>query len=454
MKHGKLLIILVIMLAVAGVIYAGKTPSGERDGRSRIAVALQEGISVTGENPVTVEPGEPAVFRVTIGEDYEFVSASDGEYRDGVLTVSDTGMSKTVYIDTLKYCSVSFNASAHGIAELASGQVALQGETASLKLTPEENYIIGSINVNGASYPVPSGDTFTFTVQDDSVVDVVFCGRELDFLAVSNNLGSIKVDGGSEVYRYGDTVRLSCDYDAAQINFTGWSMGNYLSEKGKLISTDPELEYDLVEDTTLYANFSDKSAYTLSFDDNGGKLKKKLDKEYSPGAYVNLPLSNGTFSRKGYTLMGFCTDADGNGELLAPGAMIEIPRRDVTLYAQWAKNTDEACFDYKISGGKVTIRGLSEEGTGAGITDLVIPAQIDGKDVAVISKEAFKDCKSLQTVVLPVGLKEIKEQSFAGCSGWQPSWAGDSYGSGGGQKSCQEIEGLLFCPEKNRLLDE
>lgn len=46
---------------------------------------------------------------------------------------------------------------------------------------------------------------------------------------------------------------------------------------------------------------------------------------------------------------------------------------------------------------------------------LTVPAEIDGKPVLKIGMNAFSSCYSLQTVVLPEGLKELDENAFRFC---------------------------------------
>lgn len=454
MKYRKILIIFIIMHAVlCFVLLNDMSVSKEPD--STIAVAVQDGVTVTSDNPLAVEPGGTAVFNVEIDDNYEFVSSSDGVYKDGVLTIENAQPGKTVYIYTLKYCKVALGEVQNGSAKFISADTVLEGESVSLKLKPNKNYVIGSIEVNGTSYPVPTDENFTFVVQDDSVIDVEFWGKELDFLTVSNNLGFVSIDGNTETFRYGDIIPLSCDFESENIVFDGWSVGNFIEDGGKLISKDPNYNHQLFESVTLYANFRDKYSYTLSFDANGGKIKKNLDKEYSPGTYINLPLSSKNISRDSHTLIGFCADPNGEGEIYAPGAMFEIPRENTVLYAQWVKNTKSSYFKYRAYSGKIAILGLSKEGKEANLSTIVIPAKIDNRSVVTIAESAFQGCESLETLVLPVGLLEIKDLSFADCPNLSTVYFPETLTSmkNNAFENCDSFENMRVLASLNRAFD-
>ena len=60
----------------------------------------------------------------------------------------------------------------------------------------------------------------------------------------------------------------------------------------------------------------------------------------------------------------------------------------------------------------VTITGYTGKGG-----DVTIPSTIDGKSVAEIDKSAFKDCKSLKSVVIPNSVTYIGQYAFSGCTG-------------------------------------
>lgn len=82
--------------------------------------------------------------------------------------------------------------------------------------------------------------------------------------------------------------------------------------------------------------------------------------------------------------------------------------------------TDKSYFTY--SGNAIT--GLSEAGKAAGITDLVIPTEIDGVIITQIADHAFdayragnECCANITSVLLPNTIKVIRRNAFFRCSG-------------------------------------
>lgn len=413
MKYRQILWIAAVMVLTFFAALPQLLPD---NGAVSVAVVPQDGIRILSENPVQVKKGDTAVFRVEIQDGYVFGNVDTGIYSDSVLTVTDVQQSKSIYFSALKRCSLSVQTVGNGTAVLSSGQIVIEGETAALQVRPSADYVVESVEVNGKQYPPPSGDTFEFTVEDDSQITVHFAGRNVDFLMVSGNLGRVFVENNPDTYRFGDVLQLSCDYDVGHILFQGWSTGGFLADGGTLLSEDPQYRYPVRGDAILYANFTARSAYYLTYDANGGQIAQALKEEYSPGEYLNLKLSDGTFTREGYTLLGYCETPEGAGHLYTPGAMMEMPRQDMTLYAQWVQNTDLKYLKYTTGSGGIVISGLSDEGKSAGLTQLVLPTQINGKNVVSISSTAFRDCDALETVVLPGKLNTIGDRAFADCA--------------------------------------
>ncbi|MDX1357874.1 MAG: leucine-rich repeat domain-containing protein [Clostridia bacterium] len=84
-----------------------------------------------------------------------------------------------------------------------------------------------------------------------------------------------------------------------------------------------------------------------------------------------------------------------------PGTTEDTPQTDIS------NMQPEEYLDFDIATG--TLKGFMPEIYG--ITDLVIPDQILGKDVLVIGKDAFAS-RGLNSVVLPANLVEIGNKSF------------------------------------------
>ena len=64
------------------------------------------------------------------------------------------------------------------------------------------------------------------------------------------------------------------------------------------------------------------------------------------------------------------------------------------------------------SGETVTIIGVTD----STVTELTVPAEIDGKPVTAIGYYAFQNCAALQRVSLPESITSVGNGAFCGCS--------------------------------------
>lgn len=75
---------------------------------------------------------------------------------------------------------------------------------------------------------------------------------------------------------------------------------------------------------------------------------------------------------------------------------------------------------YEVGGGNIYIDIKTGEGIVAGaddtVTDVVIPAQVDGYTITSISQELFKSSTTLKSVVIEAGLETISNSTFRSCS--------------------------------------
>jgi hypothetical protein len=110
-------------------------------------------------------------------------------------------------------------------------------------------------------------------------------------------------------------------------------------------------EYTMPDyDVTLYAVW-EANTYVLSYDANGGS-GTIADQNVKTDETINLSDGSG-FSKDGYTLTGWNTEADGSGTSYALGGSFTMPPNDETLYAVWEANT--YVLSYDANGGSGTI---------------------------------------------------------------------------------------------------
>lgn len=407
-KYTKSYIIIACMMALALIMWlAGESKKANKD-EFKVALAPAKGFKVLSENPVKVKKGQSASFKISFEEGYFFdENNKELAYSGGEVKINKVLASKTYYLRPGKICNISVEEATNGSVSLLTEGAIATGTKASLSIKPDDHYLVNQIYLNDKAYPAPAGESFEFVVEDDTNIKVEFKGEPVTFMVMSNNLGEVTNAAAKDSYFYGDVVNMSSSHDD-QIKFLGWSTGNYISEGGILVTDQASLDYTLVGDTVLYANFEDRSLFYINFDANGGSISTSQDMECSPNTNVNLPVDTGAITRPGYVLTGFNTQADGSGEDHLLGALIKMPRKDITMYASWMKETDPGLI--KHSGGSVT--GFS--GAFDGDT-LVIPATIDGTKITSIATSAFANCKSIKTVVLPNGITTVNDKAFAGC---------------------------------------
>ncbi len=113
--------------------------------------------------------------------------------------------------------------------------------------------------------------------------------------------------------------------------FTGW----YLTRNGGTAITEQTVVTQS-GDHTLYAHWSERQAYTLNFDAQGGRLSSGEDSRtiYDGEYYGELPLP----TRPGYDFLGWFTE---DGAQVAETDVFSAGR-DQTLFAQW--NYDPFAF--------------------------------------------------------------------------------------------------------------
>lgn len=410
MRNKNYIYMLAITIIVAIVAIIIPAASHNKNSNPTVALVPNAGFEILSANPISAEPGSSVTFEIKINDGYFYRETPGYSYDNGKLTISNIGEGGNFYFKLGKNCELQIAASDRGKAELIGPSIVEDGQKSSIKITSNPHYEVDSIKVGDRTYPAPASDTFEFTVEDDSLITVNFIGERVNFMAMSNNLGTAKILNSIEQYHYGDVINLNCEYDSSNIRFNGWSLNGYIDDGGKLLDASEKLDYTITANTILYANFKDLSTYTVAFNGNGGTVKSDINIATSPNVYINLPIDNSSIVREGYTLTGYNTKADFTGTHYSLGAMYLVPRQNVELYAEWVKNTDSSSLNY-TTGGTITITGAKGN---VGDT-LCIPARIDGKPVTAIAANAFKGNSSIKTVIIPIGVTTVADNAFAGC---------------------------------------
>lgn len=127
-------------------------------------------------------------------------------------------------------------------------------------------------------------------------------------------------------------------------------------------------------------------------------------------ARPNTSNGQGLFLREGYTLICWNRKPDGSGERIGLSSRVTVPAGPLDLYAQWAKWSDEADFDWMEAENGITITGYH----GAD-SQVVIPGTIGGIPVTKIDSGAFVAC-DMREVILSPCLIAVEEGAFQSCA--------------------------------------
>lgn len=338
----------VLLLAGCGETLEWKVP---------VMVAETDGVSVSGENPIWVNPGETASFSVTLEDGVFYLDNDAGaSYENGTLTLSRVLYPTTVTLETVRNPS-------YYVFDLQDPRC--QG-TMSTTQAPAES-VLGGTEITVSAEPF-EGNVFS-----------------------SWSVGASAARGGTVVSK------------DASYTFT--------------LASDTVLYPNYISAAEAEAAAAAKMQL-LVYNTNGGKVTETGETVYYQDvdvSYFKLPnclAEKGYFEREGYILIEYNTKADGTGDAYSLGSKIITPTYTgdaVMLYCIWAKESDASLFETKEESGKVTVTKYT------GNEDMVvIPKEIGGKPVTKIAANAFLK-KKFTTIVFPESIREVARKSFVGC---------------------------------------
>lgn len=403
----------IALMLITGAYFTIRTTHTNNSNNHSINVALVpcEGISIISANPATVADDGTVSFDVKFAEGYQYIATDNCSYNNGRLVFSGITHSKSIYYNPGRICNISINDTTNGTVTLLNQDKILSGDIVNVSIQPQEHYLVNQIFVNDTEFPIPADNKLSFTATEDCNVKVDFIGEDINFMTMSNGLGVVKFTGDNMDFHYGDTISLTCDYDTSKVKFLGWSIDNYLDEGGSIICDARDYTFTITDETIIYANFKNRSTFNIHIDSNGGSMAGSVDiLDKSPNTYLNLPIDNGTITRKGYTLIGYNSEPDYSGAHYSLGAMYKVTSNDITLYAEWVANTPSEYFIFKDG----AILGLNANAPS--ISTLCIPKTINGKKVRTIADGAFRSRPDITTLIVPNGVTNIGNAAFADCS--------------------------------------
>lgn len=201
--------------------------------------------------------------------------------------------------------------------------------------------------------------------------------------------------------------------------FYCWTAGGYLDDGGIVVSYDKDYTFPIAGDTWLYANFRGHDTALVLYHANGGEAAETgedtLWDEFSLAYYLypNTLADMNNFSREGYTLIGYNTEADGSGEFYnVGGKAFEDTDAVIELYCVWSEQSPEEdfAFTYDSSQSGWVVTGY----TGADET-VSIPSVHEGEPVVAVASGAFTDCDAMTSLVFPSCLRRLEDYSCNSC---------------------------------------
>lgn len=199
--------------------------------------------------------------------------------------------------------------------------------------------------------------------------------------------------------------------------FDGWSAGNALvnnTAKKPVHAASENLTYSFEASsaTTIYLNTS----MTVIYHANEGIVKgggTTYSDTFSLVFYKNpntLP-EKGYFTRTGYTLTEYNTEADGTGISVSLGGRIDAGGKPtLDLYCIWEQNTPESDFRYDVKNGKAIITGYAGDAE-----TIVIPEKLGGSEVSTIASYAIFQNKTVKKIVVAKTVNTIEDYGIDSC---------------------------------------
>ena len=119
----------------------------------------------------------------------------------------------------------------------------------------------------------------------------------------------------------------------------------------------------ITRDIVLYAQINDGKSYAVTYDPNGGTGTVTDSNQYAQNKLAKVLSSDRLIAPEGKVFLGWNTQADGKGEMKAPGNSVLVTG-NITLYAVWGNKTPGTTLTYHANGGSgadVTVNCANNE---------------------------------------------------------------------------------------------
>lgn len=404
----------------------------------QVSVIVDENLVIEGDALQVVAQGGTAEFTIKANDGFmvDYVSGGVYDYVSGKLRVDNVMADMVITVSSTEAVGVAVALSGEHFTADQNYQRVDKGQNAEFIVTLEEGYTL--VSVDGGVYNAESGKIIVESVKKDTVVNIVTAKSE-------------------------DVVKITII--GSHLSFPDDSNTRY-AIKGQLFSACPVLEQGYGISSVSNATFNPANGCveienpqnnivvsvsvvqrTITYHLNDGKGTTSKDvPNFTFYTAPNTRWDDGSLAIAGMALLEYNTAPDGSGEAYSLGSKVTfgLNQANLDLYCQWAPETSASDFTYESYTFQYTYRyrDWSQSGgpyvngtkkfTGVIITDykgndqkVVIPAKLGGKDVIAIKKGAFQN-KSMTTLVMTKGLKEVQAGAFVGCANLNTLYFSDS----------------------------
>jgi uncharacterized repeat protein (TIGR02543 family) len=220
----------------------------------------------------------------------------------------------------------------------------VSGQNVTVKKNPEDlvkdGYFFSGWNTqaDGLGNPYSNGEDIV-NISKDIILYARWTTKQIYLVMYNGNgntSGNTPVDA-NEYDPYMTTIVKENigGLEKAGYQFVGWNT----SPNGSGINYSPGVKLTLTHSVMLYAKWTQRSVYSITYDGNGntGGSVPLDNNQYEPGQKIVVKANTNKLVRDNFTFAGWNTRSDGKGIAYAADVEIAVPDSNIVLYAKWAQ---------------------------------------------------------------------------------------------------------------------
>ena len=230
------------------------------------------------------------------------------------------------------------------------------------------SFIGWNVKDDGSGKSYTPGATFTMSTSDVTLY-AQWCSNPTFTVTYDGN-GNTGGEAPEDDTKYEEGMSVTVKDNTGDLvktgsSFTGWN--TEADGSGDSCTADATIVMGTAN-LTLYAQWSTKPTFTVTYDGNGNTsgTVPADGTNYEKDMTITVKENTGNLMKTGSTFTGWNTKEDGSGTSYTAGATLTMGTKNLTLYAQWSTNpTFTVTYDGNgNSGGTVPVDGTNyEEGT-------------------------------------------------------------------------------------------